>query len=154
MTKPFVFCPAVMVGLSPSLFAVSLAWAIDPFFPAYGNKGYDVLHYDLDLTADPAAQSLEGAAKVSIKATRQLRTFQLDLFRLKVASVTLDGDRVRFSQTERKLTIEPKGAIARGRPIEVVIRYGGTPTPIPDPTTPGQGVCRSAGYISRTRPTR
>jgi aminopeptidase N len=140
MTKPLAPCSAVAAGLAATVLAVSPASAIDPFFPTHGNSGYDVLHYDLDLTADPVANTLQGTAKLRIKATKQLKNFQLDLYRLRVKKVTVDGNRAGFSQTEDKLTIEPKRAIPDGRPFEVVIRYAGTPTPIPDPTTPGQNV--------------
>lgn len=127
----------VAAGLAAALLLATPAAAIDPFFPTYGNDGYDVLHYDLDLVTDPVGNTLQGTAKLAIKATSQLGTFQLDLYKLGVQKVTVDGDRAGFSQTEDKLTITPKRAIPDGRAFQVVIRYGGTPTPIPDPTAPG-----------------
>lgn len=140
MRKQFAPCSPIAAGFAFALLAVSPAAAIDPFFPTYGNDGYDVLHYDLDLVTDPVANTLEGKAKLEIKATKQLTSFQLDLYKLGVQKVTVDGDRAEFSQTEDKLTIEPKRAIPDGRPFKVVIQYGGTPTPIPDPTAPGQDI--------------
>jgi aminopeptidase N len=137
ISRPTELFPGIAAGCAAALLAASPAAAIDPFFPSFGNDGYDVLHYDLDLEADPVANSLQGVARLSIKATKQLNTFQLDLAGLGVDKVHVDGDRAAFSQANDKLTIEPKRAIPDGRPFEVVIRYGGTPVPLPDPTAPG-----------------
>jgi aminopeptidase N len=126
--------------MAATLLAVSPASAIDPFYPTHGNKGYDVLRYGLDLTVDPVANRLQGTAKLSIKAIDRLGKFQLDLYRLGVEKVTVNGRLAGFSQTEDKLTIEPRNAIPAGRPFEVVVSYAGTPSPIPDTVTPGQNV--------------
>jgi aminopeptidase N len=139
MAKRLAPCSVVVAGLV-TLLAVSPASAIDPFFPTHGNKGYDVLHYDLDLAADPVANTLRGTAKLSIKAISELNKFQLDLHCLGVDKVTVDGDPAGFSQTKDKLTIEPKHALPDGRLFEVVVTYAGTPKPITDPTTPGEDV--------------
>ncbi len=36
----------------------------DPYYPAYGNGGYDVSHYDLRLTYRPDSDRLEGTATI------------------------------------------------------------------------------------------
>ena len=33
----------------------------DPYYPGYGNGGYDVGHYDLDLAYDAASDTLRGS---------------------------------------------------------------------------------------------
>jgi hypothetical protein len=57
----------------------------DPYFPAAGNTGYDVAHYDLDLRYDPAAKDLDATANVVATATTALRRFNLDLRDLTVS---------------------------------------------------------------------
>ena len=51
----------------------------DPYFPSYGNGGYDVGSYDLDITYDPATDRLDGEASIRAKATETLCSFHLDL---------------------------------------------------------------------------
>ena len=43
----------------------------DPYFPLDGNGGYDVGHYSLDLTYDPATAHLDGVATIEATATRE-----------------------------------------------------------------------------------
>ena len=57
----------------------------DPYFPTYGNGGYDVGSYDLDITYDPATDRLDGEASIRAKATETLCSFHLDLVGLDVS---------------------------------------------------------------------
>ena len=41
-------------------------------FPTDGNGGYDVAHYDLKLSYDPATDRLRGRATISARATQAL----------------------------------------------------------------------------------
>ena len=40
----------------------------DPYFPTYGNGGYDVAHYDLAVRYDPATKVLQGTASIDARA--------------------------------------------------------------------------------------
>jgi hypothetical protein len=51
----------------------------DPFFPLAGNGGYDVSHYSLRFSYDPATRQLDGTATISAMATQNLSRFDLDL---------------------------------------------------------------------------
>ena len=42
----------------------------DPYFPTYGNSGYDVRRYDLALRYDPGTDRLRGRARITLEATR------------------------------------------------------------------------------------
>src|SRR3712207_6549026 len=64
----------------------------DPYFPAAGNDGYDVGHYDLTLAYDPATGRLDGTAVVSLTATADLDSFSLDLRGLTATSVAVDRE--------------------------------------------------------------
>jgi hypothetical protein len=64
----------------------------DRYLPKAGNGGYDVLHYDLDLTVDPATGQLEGNATISVRATQDLVSFNLDFtWAGDLDGVTVDG---------------------------------------------------------------
>src|SRR5688572_29255204 len=57
----------------------------DAYFPYAGNGGYDVQHYDLDVTYTPPAPGapltgqLQGTATIDLIATQDLDRFNLDL---------------------------------------------------------------------------
>src|SRR5688572_16484900 len=85
------------MGLEPGLEAdtpaeVDLAGVGDPYFPNYGNGGYDVASYALKVKFDPASGRLDGTATVKAKATVPLDRFHLDLIGLTVDSVVVEGD--------------------------------------------------------------
>ena len=63
----------------------------DPYFPYYGNGGYDVAHYALRLHYEPDSDRLEGVATIRAAATQNLRQFNLDFVGLTVRSVTVNG---------------------------------------------------------------
>jgi hypothetical protein len=78
---------------APGALAVSLLLAIpasaadyepgasgigDPYYPAYGNGGYDVSHYDLRLKYQPETDRLEGTATLLARTTQDLSRFNLD----------------------------------------------------------------------------
>ena len=44
----------------------------DAYYPLYGNGGYDVAHYLLKLSYDPATDRLAGVATISARATEKL----------------------------------------------------------------------------------
>ena len=103
-----VLAGSAVVGLAawPSVAAagsVGAAGAGDPYFPAQGNGGYDVGHYDLALTATDPAGALSGVATITATATQPLSRFDLDLRRdLTVSSVTVDGAPAAFQSQEYK----------------------------------------------------
>ena len=69
----------------------------DSFYPFLGNGGYDVLHYDIDLDVDPAANTIAAQTTISATAGKELSTFNLDLSGLEVHEVTVDGTRTPSS---------------------------------------------------------
>lgn len=104
----------------------------DPYFPAAGNSGYQVEHYDLDLRYDPAARTLAATARVEALATSSVRSFSLDLRDLRdlrdlaVASVRVDGVAARFTHRDGELVVTPRHWIRAGRPFAVTVAYSGT----------------------------
>ena len=73
----------------------------DRYFPGYGNGGYDVTGYDLEIAYDPADDTLRGRTKVRARAEQNLCSVNLDLL----------GFDVRASQGPR-----PQGGVEPRRP--------------------------------------
>jgi len=99
----------------------------DPYFPKYGNGGYDVAGYDLKLRYDPASGELGGTATITATATQDLSRFNLDLANLVADRVTVDG-RVAASKADgAELVVTPAVGLVKGRAFTVVVAYGGKP---------------------------
>ena len=98
--------PSVVPSVAPS-FAPGTEGIGDPYFPRYGNGGYDVGGYDLKLTYAPASGQLDGTATITATATQDLSAFNLDLSRLAVSKVTVDGQ-AATSRTSARYTHVPK----------------------------------------------
>lgn len=108
----------------------------DPYFPFAGNGGIDVEHYSLNLHYTPPAPApapleglLDATATISLKATQDLRTFNLDLRGLTATKVTVNGKPMDFHQDGgNELVITPRPMLKSGADATVVVEYGGTTT--------------------------
>ncbi|MGW2519140.1 M1 family metallopeptidase [Streptomyces sp. NPDC001617] len=100
----------------------------DPYYPYYGNGGYDVSHYDLRLQYQPATDELEGTATILAQTTQDLSSFDLD-FLLDVSEVRVNGAKATFASSgQHELVVTPKTPLSKGTPITVVVRYSGVPS--------------------------
>jgi aminopeptidase N len=120
----------------------------DAYFPYAGNGGYDVQDYDLALRyqppTDPAVLTgqLEGVARITLRATQDLRSLNFDLRGLDVTSVRVEGrdtgqgtspgtPKATWSQTQDddnrywELTVRPRPKLKAGQTATIVIEYGG-----------------------------
>ena len=79
----------------------------DPYFPLDGNGGYDVKHYDLELTYDPETDELTGDATIEARATQHLSGFNLDFVGMTVDSVEVDDRTADWERDDQELTITP-----------------------------------------------
>jgi aminopeptidase N len=103
---------------------------IDPYVPKNGNAGIEVERYELDLDYRLATNRMIGAARLDVLATSDLPRFTLDLSRLSVRTVRIDGARAAsHSQSAHKLSIVPVRPIEAGTRFRVSIDYAGTPQP-------------------------
>ncbi len=125
--------PSASPAAAPT-FRPGAAGAGDPYFPSYGNGGYDVAGYDLDLRYDPKAGRLSGAATITATATQDLSRFNLDLAHLTTSEITVDGAAATGATSGNELTITPAAGIASGRQFTVVVRYEGRPGPLENKT--------------------
>lgn len=105
----------------------------DPYTGVDFNLGFQVCHYELDLTYRVAPNRLEGTASLRILAEEALTALTLDLTqnltvrRVKPAE---PGLRVaRFRQSGDKLRIIFAEAVPAGTEFTLAIRYGGNPGP-------------------------
>ena len=105
----------------------------DSYFPLDGNGGYDVDHYDLDITYDPETDVLQGIATITATATQDLSAFNLDLEGLSVHSITVNGVAASYSRDLNELTVVPAWGIPKGAMFVVIATYDGVPDVIEDP---------------------
>lgn len=106
----------------------------DRVYPEVGDPGVDALHYNLDLTWDPATSVLTGAETLTFRSTEDDDTFQLDLApALEVSEVTLDGEPVDYAQDGKDLVVTAD--VATDQRYVVSIGYSGVPEPVAAPTT-------------------
>ena len=102
----------------------------DPFFPTAGNGGYDVGHYSLELRYRPQRRRLRGLATVTATATQALSRFNLDLRRLRVSRLRIDGTEAGFRAHAGELIITPQAPLAAGERFTVTVGYRGRPRPV------------------------
>jgi hypothetical protein len=114
----------------PSPFSAGSSGLGDPYFPLDGNGGYDVQHYDLALTYDPATDRLTGIATITAVATQNLSAFNLDFIGMRLRSLTVNGTSAKTSRNRQELTVKLGTGLTDGSPFTVVARYDGVPEPI------------------------
>jgi aminopeptidase N len=102
----------------------------DPYFPLEGNGGYDVKHYDLRFSYDPATDRLDALNKITATATQDLSRFDLDLQQLTVKGVDVNDRTAAFTRNGQELVITPPKGITDGSTFTVNVRYGGVPQTI------------------------
>jgi aminopeptidase N len=99
----------------------------DPYFPAAGNGGYQVRHYDLDLRYTPETRALTARARILAEARRKnLESFSLDLRGLAASAVRVNGQPARYVQNGPELVVTPRRIVQAGHRFTVDVRYGGT----------------------------
>ena len=117
----------------------------DPYYPTYGNGGYDVRSYDLDVAYDPATDRLDGDATISARATQHLCSFHLDLVGLEVTDVEVDRRDATWTREGQELIVTPRRPLREGHRFTVEVTYGGVPVTF---EIPGFGI--PAGFMATT----
>ncbi|HEX6683809.1 MAG TPA: M1 family metallopeptidase [Candidatus Limnocylindrales bacterium] len=130
--------PAPATSAAPA----DLAGIGDPYFPTYGNSGYDVERYELAVRYDPASKRLTGKATITAKATELLSRYHLDFHGLELGKVSVDGKAAESSRDGDELIVVPPVAIAANATFTTVVEYEGVPAPI---SSPGLG---TTGFLS------
>ena len=103
----------------------------DSLYPGFGNGGYDVQSYDLNLNvSDVATSALTGVATIAANATQDLSSFNLDFIGFAIDSITVNGKPATYSREGQELTITPSEPIYRDDPFTVEVKYNGSPEQI------------------------
>jgi aminopeptidase N len=97
----------------------------DPYFPTAGNTGYDVGHYELDLSYSPRRERLDATAAITATATQGLSRFHLDYSGPRIASVTVNGQPAAFNHHGGELAVTPAAGIPAGAAFDTVVAYAG-----------------------------
>ncbi|MFR0357072.1 M1 family metallopeptidase [Streptomyces sediminimaris] len=105
----------------------------DTYFPRLGNGGFDARHYDLDVAYNPDTDRLDGRTTLTARATQALSSFDLDLQKLTVTKVEVNGRRARFTRQGDELRVVPREALRKHRTFSVTVTYGGVPEPLGGP---------------------
>jgi len=112
----------------PTVGEIGSAGAGDLYYPTYGNGGYDITNYYLDLDWDHDARDLTGEATITMTTVQPLRQFNLDLVGFDVTSILVDGEPAEFARDGRELIIKPATVLELGAEATVVVAYEGRPT--------------------------
>ena len=107
----------------------------DRLYPALGNGGYQVDHYDLDLRYPTASATapLTGTVTATAVAGRALSSFSLDFAGTAVGSVTVDGAPATFRRDGEELVVTPAQPLTRGARFVVTVRDFASVAPSADP---------------------
>ncbi|MER5657151.1 M1 family metallopeptidase [Streptomyces sp. NPDC002131] len=105
----------------------------DTYFPQLGNGGFDARHYALDVAYDPATDRLDGRTTLTARAIQNLSSFDLDLQKLDVTKVEVNGRRAHFTRSGDEIRVTPRGPLAKGRTFTVTVTYGGVPEALSGP---------------------
>lgn len=99
----------------------------DPYFPSFGNGGYDVQHYAIDLDVDMENRSITSTVTIEAEALHDLERFNLDFVGLEVTGVAVDGAAAEFDRVGPELIIMPAEPVSEGEGFTVTVSYAGTP---------------------------
>jgi aminopeptidase N len=121
----------VLIGISITLLSDGDGQD-EPYFPGYGNSGYDVLHYDIDITADLDNATIAATVTIKAQSTEELTTFNLDFRGYEISSLTVNGSDAEYNREEgRELIITPAATIANDETFAVAVTYSGSPRDVP-----------------------
>ena len=100
----------------------------DSLFPEFGNGGYDVQHYTLDITVnDVSTSDLTATTTIAAKATQDLSTFNLDFIGFEISSITINEQPADFERDGQELTVTPSTLLQENESFTVTVQYSGSP---------------------------
>ncbi len=100
----------------------------DSYYPSFGNGGYDVTHYTLDITVNNVSTSnLTARTTIEAIATQNLLSFNLDFIGFTINSIMVNGAPADFFRKGQELTVTPLKPLLIGQSFTVLIRYIGSP---------------------------
>jgi len=106
----------------------------DPYLPGHGDGRFEVERYDLDLAYRPSGNHLDARAVLRVRTTEPTDAVELDLYRLRVRDVSVEGATVtRWTHRRSRLRLRFDEEVPAGTSLVVHVVYGGNPQPMPGP---------------------
>ncbi|MEV0968615.1 M1 family metallopeptidase [Microtetraspora glauca] len=105
----------------------------DPYFPDQGNGGFDVKHYDITFTYDPASRHMDATTTITAVATQDMDQFNLDFRGPEITELKVDKHPASFTRDGQELVVTPRPKLKSGQVFTVTVKYAGTPPVITDP---------------------
>jgi aminopeptidase N len=99
----------------------------DELYPHIGNPGYDVRHYDVDLTYDTTLERLDAVVGIDLVALESRDEFTLDATFNGVSEVLVDGVPAAFTEDNPELRIPLEQTWNPGDDVRVEVTYSITP---------------------------
>jgi len=106
----------------------------DEYVPGHGDLRFDVLSYALTLRYGVADNRLTGRAVLRCRVARDTDRLVLDLHRLSVSKVTVDGVRpAKYAHRGGRLEVRLQRPATAGDELTVAVGYSGRPAPVGGP---------------------
>jgi len=106
----------------------------DEYVPGHGDLRFDVLSYALLLRYGVEDNRLDARATLRCRVAEHTDRLVLDLHRLSVTKVTVNGVRpAKYTHRSGRLDIRLQRAARAGDELTVVVVYGGRPVPVGGP---------------------
>lgn len=100
----------------------------DSLYPDFGNGGYDVKKYTLDINVhDVATSDLSAVTTIDAKATQDLSSFNLDFIGFDITNLTVNDVKADFTRSGQELTVVPANPLANNQTFTVQVTYEGQP---------------------------
>lgn len=87
------------------------------------DRGYDALHYRLEIQIPGDRPRFTGQTTIELAATRPLREIVLDAADMFVRRVTVGGAEAEFEHAGGRLTIKPRRELTAGQEVLVTVSY-------------------------------
>lgn len=109
----------------------------DSLYPEFGNGGYDVKNYTLNITVNSVINSdLSAITTIEAVATQDLSSFNLDFAGFEITSLTFNDEAAEFERKGQELTIIPANPLENGETFTVAVTYQGIPSPMTSQALP------------------
>lgn len=111
----------------------------DSLYPNFGNGGYDVQSYELEIAVNNVATSdLSAVTTIQATATQDLSSFNLDFIGFEIASIMVNDQEAEFERAGQELTITPVQALTDQQTFTVRVEYAGSPESVQSEALPFQ----------------
>jgi aminopeptidase N len=125
--------------LTPSDPDVGASGMGDSLYPDFGNGGYDVQSYILDITIhDVPTSDLSASTTIAATATQELSSFNLDFIGFDITIITVNDTPADFKRNGQELTITPDSPLVEDQSFTVKVEYEGQPEEVKSVALPFQ----------------